>query len=122
MSKRTVSIFASLAVAGLLLPMPSSAHSSLRKGRYECWLSEITQYSNYDLKIKAGNKYAFTLDDETVGKAGKFVHDGKKLRFTSGYLKEEGYKGKHAALDDTYNTHMVYLYKNGDLKYDCNNN
>ena len=113
-----VSIAASLLV-GLLFPAPSSAHQSLRKGGYECWLSQIGQYSNYILKIKSGGRYAFTLDDKTVGKAGDYVHDGKKVRFKNGYLKKKGYRGKHLVDDGT---HVIYLYKNGELVYDCNNN
>lgn len=122
MRSRAVSLIVSLAVVVLLVPSTSSAHTSLRKGPYECWLTQITTYSGYILKVKSGNRYAFTLDNDVVGKAGSFVHDGKKLRFTSGYLKKKGYTGRHAVLDDSYNTHMVYLYKNGDMKYDCNNN
>ncbi|MDQ3939748.1 MAG: hypothetical protein M3238_00160 [Actinomycetota bacterium] len=122
MSKRAVSLIASLAIAALLLPLPSFAHSSLRRGRYECWLSAIAQYSNFDLKIRSGNRYAFTLDDEAVGSPGKFAHEGRKIRFTSGYLKRKGYVGQHFAYDDAYNTHVINLYKNGELVYDCNNN
>ncbi|MGH2753252.1 MAG: hypothetical protein ACRDLB_02360 [Actinomycetota bacterium] len=122
MTRRLLTLIAGLALVGSLLALPSSAHQSLRKGRYECWLSAIGQYSNYDLKIKSGGRYAFVLDDDTVGKAGKVKHDGEKIRFTSGYLKKKGYQAEHAVLDDAYDTHMIYIYKNGDLKYDCNNN
>lgn len=115
----------SLATVAALLPLPSSAHQSLRQGNYECWLSQIAQYSNYDLQIKAGGGYVFKLHDGSWKKSGKYVHDGEHVRFT-GYLKKKGFKGKHAALDDAYDTHMIYLYKGGydldNLKYDCNNN
>lgn len=109
-----------ICVVGLLgLSGPSFAHQSLRTGAYECWLSQIGQYSNYELKIRSGGRYAMTLDNDTVGKAGRFTHDNAKLRFTSGYLKKKGYKGMHLVDEDT---HIIYLYKNGDLVYDCNNN
>lgn len=119
MGKRFTLLLASLALAGLILAGPSSAHQSLRSGRYECWLTAITQYSNYDLKIMSGGRYAFMLDNDTTGKAGEFRHDGDKIKFTSGYLKKKGYTGSHLA---DGGTHIIYLYKNGDMKYDCNNN
>lgn len=122
MRRRSLSFIVALAVSAILLPAPSLAHQSLRTGRYECWLTAITQYSNYDLKIRSGNRYAFTLDDEAVGKPGAFVHDGRRIRFTSGYLKRKGYTGRHLVDDDAYNTHLIYLFKNGEMKYDCNNN
>lgn len=109
-------------VALLGLSVPSFAHQSLRNGAYECWLSQIGQYSNYELKVRSGGRYALMLDDDVVGKAGEFSHSGEKIVFKSGYLKKKGYKGTHAVLDDAYKTHMIYLYKNGDLVYDCNNN
>lgn len=105
--------------AFLALSVPATAHQRLRTGAYECWLSQIGQYSNYELKIRSGRRYAMTLDNDTVGKAGQYVHDGAKLRFTSGYLKKKGYKGTHLVDDGT---HVIYLYKNGELLYDCNNN
>ncbi len=124
--RRAALLALSLALVGALTVGPSTAHESLRTGRYECWLSQIGQYSNYDLKIRSGGRYALMLDDDVVGRKGRFVHDGRKLRFTSGYLKRQGYKGKHAVLDDAYDTHMIYLYKgtydSDDLVYDCNNN
>ena len=121
MFKRASLFFVVLALsAALLVPAPVSAHQSLRTGAYECWLSQIGQYSNYELKIRPGGKYALMLDDDVVGKAGQFTHSGEKVTFTSGYLKKKGYKGSHAVLED--GTHMVYLFKNGDLVYDCNNN
>lgn len=119
MGKRLALLLASLALAGLVLAVPTSAHPSLRSGRYECWLTAITQYSNYDLKIMSGGRYAFMLETDTTGKAGEFRHDGDKIRFTSGYLKKKGYTGEHLA---DGGTHIIYLYKNGDMKYDCNNN
>ena len=122
MRVRVVLFLVSIALTAALLPAPSLAHSSLRTGRYECWLTQITQYSNFDLKIRSGNRYVFLLGDEQVGRPGEFVHDGQKLRFKSGYLKKKGYVGRHAAFDDAYNTHVIYLYKNGNMVYDCNNN
>ena len=114
-------------VAGLLLSVPASAHKSLRKGKYECWLSQITQYSYFDLKIKTGGKYVWVRSDGKDPKNGNFVHDGKKIRFKSGYLKKQGFKGKHLVYKDSFGdlVHTIYLYKGGydadDLKYDCSN-
>ena len=122
MRARVVLLVVSVALVTALLPAPSIAHPSLRTGRYECWLSAIAQYSNFDLKVRSGNRYVFLLGEEQVGRPGEFVHDGNRLRFKSGYLKKKGYVAKHAVLDDAYNTHMISLYKNGDLVYDCNNN
>ena len=122
MRARVLLFVVSIALVGALLPAPSVAHPSLRTGRYECWLSAIGQYSNFELKVRSGNRYVFVLGDDPAGRGGEFVHDGAKIRFKSGYLKKKGYVGRHAVLDDVYNTHMIYLYKNGDLVYDCNNN
>jgi len=120
--RRAALVVLALALFVALTAVPSVAHQSLRTGAYECWLSQIGQYSNYELKIRSGGRYALMLDDDTVGKPGRFVHDGQKIRFTSGYLHKKRYKGTHAVLKDQYKTHMIYLYKNGELVYDCNNN
>jgi hypothetical protein len=122
MHRRTRWLLAVLAAACLLVPTSSFAHPSLRTGRYECWLSAIGQYSNYDLKIRSGGRYVFLLGDEVVGAPGRFVHEGERLRFTSGRLKRMRFRALHLADDDPYNTHIIYLYRNGELVYDCNNN
>ena len=122
MIRRAALLVLSLALVMALVAPPAAAHQSLRTGPYECWLSQIGQYSNYELKIRSGGRYALMLDDDVVGRAGNFVHDGQKIRFTSGYLKKKGYRGKHFIDFDYDDTHVIYLYRNGELVYDCNNN
>lgn len=117
-----------VAVLAALLPGPALSHTGLKTGVYECWLSQIAMYSNFDLKIQSGGRYVFQLHDETWKRSGTFTRDGNKIRFTGGYLKNQNFKGKHDSFNDSFgiHTHMVYLYKRtydlDDLKYDCNNN
>lgn len=122
MLRRATLFVLSLVLVVAPLSAPAAAHQSLRTGRYECWLSAITQYSYFDLKIMSGGRYAFLRDNEVVGSAGRYVHDGKKVRFTSGFLKKKGYTGRHLVDDDALKTHIIYVYKNGEMIYDCNNN
>lgn len=117
-----------IAVLAALLQVPAGAHTGLKTGRYECWLSAITTYSNFDLKIQSGGKYVWMRHDGTAKKPGKFEKNGQRIRFTSGYLKNQNFKGLHDSFIDSFDihTHMIYLYKNkydsDNLKYDCNNN
>lgn len=127
MRTRAWSLVAAVAVAAVLIPSPGLAHKGLKTGRYECWLTQITMYSNYDIKIVDGNSYVFMLNDGSWKKSGSFNKEGNKLYFTSGYLKEKNFKGKYDSYNDSFgnHVHLVYLYKGGwdsdDLKYDCNN-
>jgi hypothetical protein len=125
---RLVRALVCFAIVAALIQAPAMAHPGLKIGRYECWLSQIAMYSNFDLKIQSGGRYVFMLNDGSWRRAGNFTRDGNKLRFTSGYLKNQNFKGKHDSYNDSFgiHTHMVYLYKGtydlDDLKYDCNNN
>ena len=126
--RRLVGSVLCVALAGSLVHVPAMAHTGLKKGRYECWLTQIAMYSNYDLKIQDGGNYVFMLNDGSWRKAGDFERDGNRIHFTSGYLERKNFKGMHDSYTDSFgiHTHMVYLYKNtydaDDLKYDCNNN
>ena len=128
MRSRALSLIVALATSTILVAAPAVAHKGLKTGRYECWLSQIAMYSNYDLKIQDGGSYVFMLNDGSWKRSGNFQKDGAKITFTSGYLKNKNFKGVHDSFTDSYglHTHMIYLYKGGydadDLKYDCNNN
>jgi hypothetical protein len=67
-----------LALLAAALASPALA-AGPPKGRYNC-------ASGYYIKIKAGNKYAFS-----VSPGGKFKYKkaGHKIVFTSGYLKKD---------------------------------
>lgn len=111
---------------GLLQVAPSSAHLSLKRGVYECWLYG-GQYSNRDLKILAGGDYVWMWSDGTDKRRGTYVHDGEKIRFTSGFLKRRNFLGKHDRYTDSFGTvtHVINLYQGGyridDQKYNCGN-
>lgn len=128
MRSRALTLIVALTASTILVAAPAHAHKGLKTGRYECWLSQIGYYSNYDLKIQDGGKYVFMLSDGTWKKSGNFKKDGAKVTFTSGYLKKKNFKGVHDSYTDSFglHTHVIYLYKGGydadDLKYDCNNN
>ncbi|MDQ4142492.1 MAG: hypothetical protein M3198_01925 [Actinomycetota bacterium] len=129
MPKRALSLFIALLTVAVVAPSQGAAHEALKIGRYECWLWEIHQYSNFDLKLQDGGRYTFMLNDGSWKRSGRFAREGDRIRFTSGYLKKKGFKGLHDSYtSEVYgtHTHLVYLYKNtyddDNLKYDCNNN
>ncbi len=128
MRNRALSLIVALTTSMTLVAAPAIAHKGLKTGRYECWLTQIAMYSNYNLKIQDGNTYVFMLNDGSWKKSGNFKKDGAKVIFTSGYLKKKNFNGLHDSYTDSYglHTHVIYLYKGGydsdDLKYDCNNN
>lgn len=127
MRGRTLTFIVALTASVILIAPPAVAHKGLKLGRYECWLSQIGYYSNYDLKIQDGGTYVFMLNDGSWKKSGNFEKDGAKINFTSGYLKKKNFKGMHDSYDSSYgHTHVIYLYKgtgydDDDLKYDCSN-
>lgn len=129
MRNRALSLIVVLVASIGLVVAPALAHKGLKTGRYECWLSQIGYYSNYDIKILDGGKYVFMLNDGSWKRTGNFERDGAKITFKSGYLKEKNFKGLHDSYTDSFglHTHVIYLYKGtgydeDDLKYDCNNN
>ena len=128
MRSRALSLIVAATASMMLVAAPAVAHKGLKTGRYECWLTQIAMYSNYDLKIQDGGKYVFMLNDGSWKRSGNFNKDGDKITFTSGYLKKKNFKGVHESYTDSYglHTHVIYLYRGGydvdDLKYDCNNN
>lgn len=119
MIRRTAVLVLSLGLVASLLASPASSHQALRTGRYECWLSATGQYSYFDLKIMSGGRYVFLLGTERVGAAGTYVHDGKKIRFKSGFLKKRGYTATHLVASNK--THVIYIYDGDDRLYDCGN-
>lgn len=126
MRSRALSLLVlSAALVVVILPAPALAHQGLKTGVYECWLTQITTYSNYDLKIESGGKYVFMTHDREWKRAGNFDRDGHKLRFTSGFLKKKNFKGWQDNYIDSFDQHVhyIYLYKGSytkdNLKYDC---
>lgn len=119
-----IAVAASILVA---IPAPGIAHSQLKKGPYECYFYQSHTYANKILKIEDGGKYTWMDDDGTDKKHGTYTRDGQKLRFTSGYLHKQNYRGKHDSYTNSFgHTHLIYLYKNAwsfdNVVYDCNNN
>ena len=97
MNRRVISLGAGLAVmAASLLPMSAQAHKSVRLGRFNCYQLSAMQAYPYDfnIKLKSTKRYVLVKKGESFG-AGRYVHDGMKLVFKSGYLYRNDWKGTH---------------------------
>ena len=123
--RKVLGVLLCVAVIGTLMLAPAQAHKKFKPGLYECWTTANSTYSNFDLRLKRGGNYVWQRHDGTAKKPGKYVRNGHKLNFTSGYLKNQDYKG----LQNWYinfldqHVHYVYLYKHNyqdkNQKMDC---
>lgn len=99
-----IGIIAMLAVAVLVPATPASAHGRLPRGHYVCRnFDALDGYSEtgYVVRIMANRRYAYMRGDSVVGEAGRFRHvDGSnKVRFRTGYMKDQGWRGIHQRVD-----------------------
>src|SRR5687767_1136254 len=84
-----------LVIAVLLPASAASAHVRLPPNNYTCFSPDGSQYVNRHLHVKAGREYAFKKGNgDRLGNAGGFAHpsDTNKIRFTSGYLDNHGWR------------------------------
>ena len=114
MSRMLRVLIMGLVIAALLLPAaPASAHSPLPANHYGCTNAAETQLVNRTLQIKPGREYVFRkTNGDRVGNPGEFAHpsDSNKIRFTSGYLANNGWRGAHTSTTfDGYTLHKVIL-------------
>lgn len=84
----------------MLLPAgAASAHTPLPPNLYKCFNASYTEYTQRDLRIRKNQEYAFQkATGEVLGKPGKSRHpsDTNKIRFTSGYLDNNGWRATHS--------------------------
>ena len=115
MSRKLRVLSMGLAMAALLPALPASAHAPLPANDYGCMNPEKTQLVNRTLQIKPGREYVFRKSNgDRVGNPGEFAHpsDPTKIRFTSGYLANNGWRGTHSSTDlGDYTLHTVTLKK-----------
>ena len=125
MIRRVLSLGACLALLlAALVPMSATAHKSVKLGRYDCWDWYYEMPTGTYLKIVDSNSYKFMADkkqDELISK-GRFVHDGEKIRFKSGYFFNKNYKATHSVSSGTHGIHLKKDVPNGiDIYYICTN-
>ena len=109
MSRRVLSLGAGCAILlASLLPMSATAHESVKLGRYDCVDWYLEDWTPYFFKIVDNNTYKFMVDskpDDLISK-GRYVHDGKKIRFKSGYLYKKNYTATHGVSSGTHAIHL----------------
>ena len=123
-SKLTRIILTAVMFAAVMIPAaPASAHGRLPTGRYYCYqyINAVTSYSYFDLHIRPNNRYAFMTGDERVGSAGRFRHVAgtRRIRFVSGYLHTQGFKGTHKRSPGDQTIRITLPVNNGEALYDC---
>ena len=111
-----ISIIAMLATAVIVPATPASAHGRLPRGDYVCrQFDAIDGYAEtgYVLRIMADRRYAYIRDGQQTGEAGRFRHptDANKIRFRSGYINSQGWRGIHKRPDGA---HAVLLQSQSD--------
>ena len=76
--------------------MSAQAHESVRLGKYNCYQRAGFEAYPYDfnVKLKSTKRYVLIKKGESFG-AGRYVHEGRKLVFKSGYLYRNDWKGTH---------------------------
>ena len=109
-------------IAALLPAAAASAHAPLPPNDYGCLNKSETQLVNRNVQIKPGREYAFKKGNgERLGKAGEFAHtsDSAKIRFTSGYLANNGWRGTHVAITEgdypTFHKVILKRYVDGEV-------
>ena len=118
---RLLRILSAALAIGLLLPAAAaSAHVPLPPNDYACFTPDGSQYVNRHLRVKPGREYAFKKGTgERIGSAGRFAHpsDTNKIRFTSGYLDNHGWRGTHSAVTQgSFTAYKVTLKRYVDGK------
>lgn len=103
-------------IAAVLLPAaPAAAHVPLPPNNYACLSADESQYMNRHLHVRAGKEYAFKYGNgDRIGSAGEFAHssDTNRIRFTSGYLANQGWRGTHSVVTEgSFRSYKVTLRK-----------
>ena len=114
-----IGIISMLATAVLVPATPASAHARLPRGSYVCYqFDAIDGYTatGTTVRIKADRNYEYLNNGALVGEAGRYRHadDGKRIRFTSGYLNEESFRGIHKRTDGDQVIQLQRKYDDGN--------
>ena len=109
-------------VLAVLLPVaPASAHVRLPVKDYACLSRDESQYVNRNLHIRPGREYVFKKGNgDRIGSAGGFTHptDTSRIRFTSGYLANHGWRATHSAITQgSFTSYKVVMkrYVDGEV-------
>ena len=122
MYRRIAILIVAMAV---LVPTPAYATGSLPRGTYNCYYWDAAFggliYSNFDLKIRRDNRYAFVSGDDVLGRPGRYRHstDGRRIRFPNGYLHGR-FRGGHY-INPSGHTISLESLTNEGFEYLCSN-